>query len=190
MRTWKIDTSHTDVTFAAKHMMVTTVRGKFADVTGEIQADPGDPTSSRGEIRVGLASLNTGSEFRDTHLRSADFFDVENNPTATLAITNVRQRGDEFEVTGDLTMHGLTKPVTLQTELLGFYSSMEGARRVGFSASVTLSRKAWGLGWNVALESGGWLVSDEVKISIDAAFEEAREAAPASAVGSGAVAAA
>jgi polyisoprenoid-binding protein YceI len=177
MNTWKIDTSHTDVTFAAKHMMVTTVRGKFADVSGEIQADPGDPTSGRGEIRIGLASVNTGSEFRDNHLRSADFFDVENHPTATLVVTSVRPRGGDFDVSGELMIHGVTRPVTLNTELLGFYSSMEGARRAGFSASVTLNRKAWGLGWNVALESGGWLVSEEIKITIDAAFEEAPEAA-------------
>lgn len=176
MSTWTIDTSHTDVTVAAKHMMVTTVRGKFADVAGEIEADPNDPTTARGEVRIGVASLNTGSEFRDQHLRSADFFDVDQHPTATFRITDVRARGDEYDVTGELTIRGVTKPITMRAELLGFYTSMEGARRVGFAATARLNRRDWGLNWNVALESGGWLVGDEIKLTIDAVFEEARDA--------------
>jgi polyisoprenoid-binding protein YceI len=176
MTTWKIDTTHTDVTFAAKHMMVTTVRGKFGDVSGEIEVDPNDPSTARGEIRIAVASLNTGTQFRDDHLRSADFFDVGNHPYATFAITDVKARGDEYEVTGDLTIRGVTRPFTFKAELLGYYRSMEGAKRVGFSAAAKLNRKDWGLNWNVALESGGWLVGDEVKLTIDAAFEEVREA--------------
>ena len=178
-QTWKLDTSHTDVTFAAKHMMVTTVRGKFAEVAGEITADPADPTSARGEIEIGLASLNTGSEMRDNHLRSADFFDVANHPTATFRIRELVARGgrgDEYDIVGDLTIRGTTRPLTLKAELLGFYKSMEGASRAGFSAEARLNRKEWGLNWNMALESGGWLVSDDIKLTIDAAFEEVRDA--------------
>jgi polyisoprenoid-binding protein YceI len=172
--TWKLDPSHTDITFAAKHMMVTTVRGKFADVSGQITADRDDPTSARGEIEIDVASLNTGSEFRDNHLRSADFFDAENHPKARFVITAIERDDDEYKVAGDLTIRGVTRPVTLKAELLGFYTSMEGAPRVGFSAKAKLNRKDWGLNWNVALEQGGWLVGDEIKLTIDAAFEEAR----------------
>jgi polyisoprenoid-binding protein YceI len=174
--TWKLDPSHTDITFAAKHMMVTTVRGKFANVDGHLTADRDDPTSARGEIEIDVASLNTGSEFRDNHLRSADFFDVESHPKARFVITAVEPDGDDYEITGDLTIRGVTQPVTLKAELLGFYTSMEGAPRVGFAAMTKLNRKDWGLNWNVALEQGGWLVGDEIKLTIDAAFEEAREA--------------
>jgi len=175
--TWQLDTSHTDITFAAKHMMVSTVRGKFGDVTGEIEADREDPTSARGEIKIGLASLNTGSEFRDNHLRSADFFDVETHPTATFRIDQIELVGDEYEIRGELTIRGVSRPITLKAELLGFYTSMEGNPRVGFSAQAKLNRRDWGLNWNVALEQGGWLVGDEIKLAIDAVFEEARESA-------------
>lgn len=182
MSTWKIDSSHTDVTFAAKHMMVTTVRGRFGEVSGEIVADREDPTSARGEITIDVASLSTGSQMRDDHLRSADFFDVANHPTATFRITDVVARDDDaFDVQGDLTIRGVTRRVTMKADLLGFYSSMEGAPRVGFSAELELNRKDWDLGWNVALESGGWLVGEEVKLTIDAAFEEVREAVAAQA---------
>ena len=181
MSSWKIDTSHTDVTFAVKHMMVTTVRGKFADVTGTLEADPNDPTSARGTIRIGIASINTGSELRDNHLRSADFFDAEHHPEATFAITSITRRGDSYEVTGDLTIRGITRPVTLTSELLGYYTSMEGAKRAGFSASGTINRRDWGLDWNVALETGGWLVSDEIRLTIDAALEQVRVARDAAA---------
>lgn len=181
MTTWKIDTSHTDVTFAVKHMMVTTVRGRFADVTGEIEGDPNDLTTARGEIRIGVASINTGTEFRDNHLRGADFFDAEHFPTATFRITGVVRHGDDLDVTGELTIRGATRPVTLKAEHLGFYSSMEGARRAGFSASGKINRKDFGLDWNVALESGGWLVGDEIRLTVDVALEEARLAQAAAA---------
>lgn len=172
MGTWKLDSSHTDITFSAKHMMVTTVRGRFANVRGELQADPSDLTTARGEIRIGIASLSTGSDYRDNHLRSADFFDAEAHPEATFRITAIEPRVDGLDVVGDLTIRGVTRPLTLQTEVLGFYASMEGARRAGFSASASLHRKDWGLNWNVGLESGGWLVGEDVRLTIDAAFEE------------------
>jgi polyisoprenoid-binding protein YceI len=172
--TWNIDPAHTDIQFSAKHMMVTTVRGKFADVSGSITLDEETPTNSTGELTVQVASLNTGVEQRDAHLRSADFFDAANYPTATFKATRVAgKRGNEYAVTGDLTIRGTTLPVTLDLELLGFYTGMSGARRAGFHGSTKLDREAFGLTWNVALETGGWLVGKEIKLEIDLAVEEA-----------------
>jgi len=176
MTTWKIDPAHTDVVFAAKHMMVTTVRGKFADVSGTIETEGDDASTARGEISIAVASLNTGNDYRDKHLRGTDFFDAEAHPVATLRLTGVTPRGGELDVAGDLTIRGTTKPIVLRAEALGFYASMEGVRRAGFSATGKIDRKAFGLDWNVALETGGWLVGDEIKLTIDVAFEEAKVA--------------
>ena len=172
--TWNLDTTHTDVIFAARHMMVTTVRGKFATVSGAIQLDPENPTASTGTFTIAAASLNTGVEQRDGHLRAADFFDVENHPEITFVSTSVVARGDsDYAVTGDLTIRGTTRPVTLDVEYLGLYVSMGGARRAGFHATTKINREDWGLTWNVGLETGGWLVSKDVTLEIDLAVEEA-----------------
>lgn len=174
MQTFVIDPSHTDVSFAAKHMMVTTVRGKFGAVEGSLEIDPDAPERSGGEIRVVVASLSTGFEARDQHLRSADFFDAENHPTIVFRATRIRaRRDDQYDVSGDMTIRDVTRPVTFQVELLGFYYGMTGARRIGLSARTKINRKEWGLNWNVALEAGGWLVGDEVRLEIDVAAEEA-----------------
>ena len=125
---WNLDTTHTDVIFAVKHMMVTTVRGKFGTVSGTLQLDPENPTASTGSFTIAAASLNTGVEQRDGHLRSADFFDVEKFPEITFVSTAVTPRGGtDYAVTGDLTVRGITRPVTLDTEYLGLYASMGGA---------------------------------------------------------------
>ena len=172
--TWNIDPAHTDVLFSAKHMMVTTVRGKFHDVTGTITLDEENPASSTGSFTVAVASLATGVEQRDGHLRSADFFDADSRPTATFTATKVEARGgSDYAVTGDLTIRGTTRPVTFDVELLGFYTGMNGARRAGFHATGKINREDFGLSWNVALESGGWLVGKEVKLELDLAVEEA-----------------
>jgi polyisoprenoid-binding protein YceI len=172
--TWNIDPAHTDVQFSAKHMMVTTVRGKFGVVSGSITLDDETPAKSTGELIVQVASLNTGVEKRDAHLRSADFFDAENHPTATFVATRIAGRGGkDYAVTGDLTIRGTTLPVTFDVELLGFYTGMNGARRAGFHGAGKLDREAFGLTWNVALESGGWLVGKEVRLEVDLAVEEA-----------------
>lgn len=171
--TFAIDPAHTDVLFSAKHMMVTTVRGKFHDVSGTIELDEADPTSATGSFSINVASLNTGVEQRDGHLRSADFFDAENHPTATFATTAITPKGgDDYAVTGDLTIRGVTLPVTFDVEFLGFYTGMNGARRAGFHGTGKLNREAFGLTWNVALESGGWLVGKEIKLELDLAFEQ------------------
>ena len=173
MNTWTIDPAHSDVAFSVKHLMVSKVRGRLGAISGDIDVDAEDPTSARGSVAVDLAGIDTGMDRRDDHLRSADFFDVETYPAATFAITSVSaRRGRDYEVTGDLTIRDVTRPITLEATFLGVYPSMQGARRIGVSATTTLLRKDWDLGWNVALESGGWLVSEDVRIEVDLAVEE------------------
>ena len=181
--TFRIDPAHTDIAFSAKHMMVTTVRGKFDGVDGELHIDGTDPTRSSGEIRVEAASLSTGFDARDQHLRSPDFFDAGNHPLIVFRSTSIEQRdADRFRVTGDLTIRETTRPVTLDAELLGFYPGLDGSRRLGLSLRTKINRKDWGLNWNVALESGGWLVGEEVKLEIDVAATEAAASAAEAAV--------
>lgn len=173
MGTWKIDSAHTDVNFSAKHMMVTTVHGKFATVEGTIDLDEAGPHRSHGEFRVAAASLTTGNEPRDNHLRSADFFDTEHYPTIAFTSTAIEAMGsDRYRVSGDLTIRGTTRPATFDVEVLGFYAGMKGQRRLGLTATTTIDREDWGLTWNVGLEAGGWLVSKDVSIEIDVAAEE------------------
>ncbi len=176
--TWNLDTTHTDVIFAAKHMMVTSVRGKFATVAGSLELDPENPTASRGSFTVKAASLNTGVEQRDGHLRSGDFFDADTYPDITFVATGVTHKGgDDYQVSGNLTVKDVTKAFTFEVESLGFFTSMAGARRAGFHATGKLNREEFGLTWNVALETGGWLVGKDIKLEIDLAVEEAAPAA-------------
>ena len=185
MTTWNIDTAHTQVNFSAKHMMVTTVRGTFHDVAGTIELDETDPTRSRGEFRVGTASVDTNFGARDTHLRSADFFDAATYPDITFVSTAIAQVGDDrFKVTGDLTIRDTTKPLTFDVQLEGIVPGMSGARHAGLSAKTTIAREDWGLNWNVALEQGGWLVGKEIKLEIAIAADEIAAAVPADLVGS------
>ena len=164
MGTWKIDPAHTDVSFSAKHMMITTVRGKFDRVEGTLELDEDQPTRSRGEIRVGAASLSTGFEARDQHLRSADFFDVEKHEWIVVKTTSVAAADDgTYKVTADITIRGETRPVTFAVDYLGNTPGMTGARHAGFTARAKVNRKEWGLNWNMALEAGGWLVRGELE---------------------------
>ena len=172
MSTWKVDPNHTDVLFSAKHMMVTTVRGKFHQVEGELDLDEADPTRSRGEIRAAAASLNTGVEMRDNHLRSADFLDAEHYPWVVTRTTEIVRSGGRYRVETMLTIRDETRPVTFDAEFLGFYPSMQGGRRAGIHLEAKLMRKDWGLNWNMALEAGGFLVGDEVSLEIDVAADE------------------
>jgi polyisoprenoid-binding protein YceI len=173
---WSIDTPHTDVLFSAKHMMVTTVRGTFADVGGFLMLDETNPTRSSGEITIAAASLGTGNGPRDAHLRSADFFDVETFPTIAFRSTGIEHlRGDRYRISGDLTIKESTRPVTFEATFLGFYASMQGGRKAGLSVRTTINRKDWGLGWNVALEAGGWLVGEDVTIEIEVAVDQVTE---------------
>jgi len=174
MATFAIDPAHTDVLFSAKHMMVTNVRGTFSDVHGTVELDETDPTASHAEIVLAAASLDTGFGARDTHLRSADFFAVETYPEIRVVSTAIRAKGgNDYTVTADVTIRDVTKPVDFDVEFLGFYPAMDGAPRAGFSARAKVNRKDWGLDWNVALEAGGWLVGDQVKIEVDVALQAA-----------------
>lgn len=182
MGTWKIDPAHTDVSFSAKHMMITTVRGKFDRVEGALELDEEQPTRSRGEIRVGAASVSTGFEARDQHLRSADFFDVEKHEWIVVKTTSVTASDDgTYKVTADITIRGETRPVTFAVDYLGNTPGMTGARHVGFTARARVNRKDWGLNWNMALEAGGWLVGDEIKLDIEVAADEVTAVAEAAA---------
>ena len=177
MSTWTIDPAHTDIAFSAKHMMVTTVRGKFDEVEGELSLDESDPTAARGEIRVAAASISTGFDARDQHLRSADFFDSEANPWIVARVSRVEPKGDGFTVTADVTIRGVTRPVTFAAEFNGIVQGMRGERHAGFHLVGTVNREEWGLNWNVALEAGGWLVGRDIKLEIDVAANEVAEAA-------------
>lgn len=166
--TWTIDPSHTTVEFVAKHMMITTVKGRFAELTGTIVADETRIADSRVEATLQAASLDTRSEQRDAHLRSPDFLDVENYPEVTFKSTAVSGTKSSFKVTGDLTIRGVTRPITLDATFEGEGKDPWGGTRASFSAHGKFDRRDFGLTWNVALETGGILVSNEVKINIEA----------------------
>jgi polyisoprenoid-binding protein YceI len=165
--TWVIDPTHTRLGFVARHAMVTKVRGQFEEFAGTLVIDAANPSASTATVTVQLASVNTGTPDRDAHLRSADFFDVENNKEMTFAATGVKQDGDEFVMLGDLTIKGVTRPVELELEPTGVATDPFGNVRAGFEGETEISRKDFGLTWNVALEAGGVLVSDKVRIQLD-----------------------
>ena len=173
MATFTIDPAHTDVLFSAKHMMVTTVRGKFTDVSGTIDVNEADPTASKAVITVQAGSVDTGFGARDTHLRSNDFFGVESFPEIRVVSTAIRPKGGkEYVVTADVTIRDVTKSVDFDVEFLGFFPGMDGARHAGFTATAKVNRKDWNLNWNVALETGGWLVGDNIKLEVEVAIIE------------------
>lgn len=170
---WKLDPSHTSVAFSAKHMMFTTVKGRFADVEGTITTDGTTPTSASVNVTMKAASIDTGNAQRDEHLRSADFLDVEQYPSITFQSTKIGGTHDDFTMTGDLTIHGTTRPITLDVSYEGAGMDPWGGERMGFSASATFDRREFGLVWNQVLEAGGVLVSNDVKIQIDAQLVKA-----------------
>jgi polyisoprenoid-binding protein YceI len=165
--TWTIDPTHTRLGFVARHAMVTKVRGQFDEFAGTLVIDAANPNASTAQVTVQLASINTGTPDRDAHLRSADFFDVENNKEMTFTSTTVKQDGDAFVMLGDLTIKGVTRPVELELEPTGVATDPFGNVRAGFEGETEISRKDFGLTWNVALEAGGVLVSDKIKIQLD-----------------------
>ena len=171
MNTWKIDPAHTDVAFSAKHMMVTNVRGKFDQVEGELAIDENDPTKSSGEIRIGAASVSTGFDRRDEHLRSADFFDSQNHPWIVARATAIEPKGDGYVLHADVTIRDVTRPVTFEAEFLGMVSGLQGGRHAGFHLVGKVNREDWGLTWNMGLEAGGWLVGKEIRLEIDVAAD-------------------
>jgi polyisoprenoid-binding protein YceI len=177
MSTWTLDPAHSQIEFAVKHMMVTTVRGQFRKFTAVVDFDEEHPDRSSVVANIDASSIETGMEARDAHLRSADFFDTEQFSELAFRSTGIVHSGDGYKIDGDLTIRGETRHVILDAEIGGVVPNMQGGRRAAFNATTKISRKAWGLTWNVALESGGFLVGDEIKITIDLAVLQA-EAAP------------
>jgi polyisoprenoid-binding protein YceI len=166
---WEIDPKHTLVEFSVRHMMFTTVKGRFTGVSGTIHCvDEADPSQAQVEAEIDAASISTGDEQRDAHLRSADFLDTENYPTISFKSTRVEARNtEELRVVGKLTVHGTTREVTLEATFNGRGKNPWGQEVAGFSAQTTINRKEFGLTWNAALESGGLLVGDKLEILIE-----------------------
>ena len=164
---WQIDPSHTEVAFIGRHFLLTKVRGRFTGVTGAIVVAE-DPGESTAEITIVVASVDSGSQARDDHLRSADFFDAACHPTATFSGHAADWQGTRGLLAGDLTIRGVTRPVTLQAEYLGHVTDPWCGQRAIFTAEGTLNRDDWGLTWNMPLDNGGLLVSKEIRIEIEA----------------------
>ncbi|HYW06718.1 MAG TPA: YceI family protein [Longimicrobium sp.] len=163
--TWNIDASHSSVTFRIRHL-VSRVNGSFGQFKGAVVADPQNLAGGSVQVEIQTASIDTNNERRDTHLRSADFFDAEKFPTITFRSTRVRVTGRTLRVHGDLTMRGVTRPVVLTGEMTGV-GGVAGKRRIGFQASTTIDRKDFGVQWNRAAEGGGAVLGDEVQIQLD-----------------------
>ena len=163
---WTIDPSHTTLGFVARHLMVAKVRGRFAGVTGAITVSE-DRLASSVTAEIDMASVDTGDTSRDEHLRSAEFFDVATHPTMSFVSTSVTGSGTDFTLTGDLTIKGVTRPVTLDLEFDGVSGDPWGGTRAGFTATGEIDRREWGLEWNVALDTGGVLVGEKIKLQLD-----------------------
>jgi len=164
---YTLDPAHSRIGFSARHAMVTTVRGQFKDFEGQAHIDTADPSASSVTVTIQTASIDTGVADRDGHLRSADFFDAENNPEITFVSTEVSRDGDDWTIKGDLTIKGVSHPVTVEFESTGSARDPFGNLRVGFEGGTAINRKDWGLTWNAALETGGVLVSEKVKLEFD-----------------------
>ncbi|GAA3491881.1 MULTISPECIES: YceI family protein [Streptomyces] len=166
--TYTVDASHSSIGFTARHAMVTNVRGAFTDHEGTLTLDGSNPAASGASITVRMASIDTGAPDRDNHLRSADFFDVETYPEMTFRSTGAEQLGgSDYRITGDLTIKDITRPLSIDLEFNGSATDPFGNERVGFEGSATIKRSDWGLTWNAALEAGGVLVSDKIKLNFD-----------------------
>jgi polyisoprenoid-binding protein YceI len=172
---WNIDPSHSTAEFSVRHLMITNVKGRFGKLSGTVEYDPAHPEQTKLEATIDATSIDTRDEKRDAHLRSPDFFDVEKFPTLTFTSTEVKKTGDGFTALGNLTMHGVTKPIALEIE--GPSDATKdpwGNTRIGASATAKLNRKDWGLNWNAALEAGGVLVGETVKITLEISLVKAQ----------------
>lgn len=180
---WQIDPAHSHIQFAVRHMMISTVRGEFEEFDGEIKFNEDHPENSKLHVRIDAGSINTREEDRDNHLRSPDFLNVDEYPYLIFESKRVQQTGEnEGRVVGDLTIRGVTNEVVLDVTYQGTAKSPWGATSAGFSASTTINRKDWGLTWNQALETGGVLVGDKIKINIELELVKQEEAAREEAV--------
>ena len=166
--TYTIDPSHSRLGFVARHAMVTKVRGAFNDFDGTIEVDGQSPSGSSAQVTIEAKSIDTRNEDRDGHLRSNDFFDMDDHPQLTFASTQIEQLDEAtYRVTGDLTIKETTKPVTIDFEYNGAATDPFGNERIGFEGAVTVNRKDWGVSWNAALDTGGVLVSEKVTLEFE-----------------------
>lgn len=165
---WQIDLAHSHINFSVRHMMISTVRGTFDSFSGTVEFDPENPAATSVNVSIDATSINTREEKRDEHLRSGDFLDVANYPAITFTSKRVEPAGvDSGKLIGDLTIHGVTREVVLDVDYHGQAKSPWGTTSAGFSASTKIKRDDFGLTWNVALETGGWLVGNDIKIEIE-----------------------
>jgi polyisoprenoid-binding protein YceI len=166
--TWAIDPSHTAVEFSVRHMMVSSTKGHFSGISGTIVVDEQNPANSSADVTIDVSTVNTREERRDAHLRSADFFEVETFPHITFKSTRVvAEKSDRYKIYGDLTIRDVTKPVVLDTEYFGQNTTPWGSEVIGFAAETKINRKDFGLTYNAALETGGFLIGDEIKIRLE-----------------------
>jgi polyisoprenoid-binding protein YceI len=165
--TWSIDPAHTTVEFSVKHLMISTVRGHFGAVTGTIVLNEQDPAASSVTAEIDVTSINTRQEQRDAHLRSADFFDVETFPSIKFQSTRIQRDGDHYDVVGNLTIRDVTREVVLHTSDEGRGGDPWGGQRAGFSATTKIDRREFGLTWNQALETGGVVVGNDIKVTLE-----------------------
>ena len=180
---WMIDAAHTEANFSVRHMMISHVRGQFQKVSGTVEFDEAAPANTKIDVQIEIASINTREEKRDAHLKSPDFFDAAKYPYMTFASKRVEVKdAAHARLIGDLMIRDVTKEVALDVEYNGSAKSPWGTTSAGFSARTTIKRKDWGLNWNVALETGGWLVGDEVNITIELEIVQQPEAVAETAV--------
>jgi polyisoprenoid-binding protein YceI len=167
LTTWNIDPAHSGIHFLVRHMVISKVRGKFTKFTGAVELDEEDLTRSKVHAEIETASIDTGEPQRDGHLRSPDFLDAEKFPKISFAGKSIKKSGEDYDVTGDLTVHGVTRPITLRATLEGKGKDPWGNDRVAFAAKTSLDRGDYGLSWNQVLEAGGLLVGTKVEIEIE-----------------------
>ena len=164
---YQVDAAHSSFNFSVKHLTVSTVTGQFTDFNGTIQYDPADPNSFLADVVIKATSVDTRQEQRDKHLKGADFFDVEKYPAITFKSKNLTGSGTNYTITGDLTMHGVTKDISIPVTISGPVKSPFGSKVIGLSGEATLNRQDFGISWNKALDAGGYVVGDEVKIMVN-----------------------
>jgi polyisoprenoid-binding protein YceI len=178
---WNVDTTHSAIHFWVRHLVISKVHGRFAKWAGTVALDEGDLANSKVEVRIDAASIDTQVADRDAHLKSADFLDVAHHPELTFVSRRIERAGEGYRVTGDLTIRGVTREVTLDAEFAGLAKDPWGNERAGFSAKASLDRRDYGLTWNAALETGGVLVGEKVEIAIELEAVKQVAAVPAAA---------
>lgn len=167
MATWTIDTAHSEIGFKVKHLVISTVSGKFNSFDGSVVSEKEDFSDAKISFSADIDSIHTGNDQRDGHLKSADFFDAANHPRLSFTSTSFEKSGDDYKLTGDLTLKGVTRPVTLNVEFGGVQQSMYGQTVAGFEITGKINRQDYGLTWSAVTEAGGVVVSDEVKLLIN-----------------------